>query len=85
MYLPLDSTKQCLAFAHVQLSTLNFEFHENVCTEISFLNLTKQPILKSLLLLYLLLNLLETFQKFLTLILLHIQKIRFNIIDISLF
>ena len=33
MYLPLNSTKQCLAFAHVQL-TMNV--HENVRTEISF-------------------------------------------------
>ena len=40
MYLPLESIEQCLAFAQVQLSTLNV--HENVRTEISFLHQVHQ-------------------------------------------
>ena len=43
--------------------------------------LKKQPILKSLLLLYVSLNLIETWQVYLTLLLLYSQKVRFNMID----
>ena len=48
-------------------------------------NCSKQPILKSLLLLYVSFTLIETWQVSLTLILLYSQKVKFNIIDVSWF
>ena len=48
-------------------------------------NCQKKPILKSLLLLYVSFNLIETWQVYLTPILLYSQKVRFNIIDVSWF
>ena len=47
--------------------------------------LLKQPILKSLLLLYVSFNLIETWQVYLTRILLYSEKLRFDIIDVSWF